>query len=121
MSKRLRTRVSASFDDVWLSGKRFKLWIKKANNKCEAILVRFAMIKLLILKQWVYVQSYHVVISHGEGDKHKRKLKNYTSMSSLMLENSSSSNSKKESSSSHNSSARVDVMVNKVNVSQAEI
>ena len=62
-----------------------------------------------------------MVISHGEGDKHKRKLKSYISMSSLMLENSSTSNSKKESSSSHNSSARVDVMVNKVNVSQAEI
>ena len=47
------------------------------------------------------------VILQDEGDKNKRKLKNFTSMSSLILENSSSSKSKKESSYSHNSSAEL--------------
>ena len=115
MSERLRTHGSASFDDVRDadSDNRFKLWIKKTNNKCEAV-CKICNDKVIYLK----TMGVCAVISHDEGDEHKRKLKNYTSMSSLMLENSSSSNSKKESSSSHNSSARV-VMVNKVNVSQA--
>ena len=57
------------------SDKRFKLWIKKANDKCEAI-CKICNDNVINLK----TMSVFAVISHGEGDKHERKLKNYTSM-----------------------------------------
>ena len=84
------------------------------------------------------------VTSHGNGSTHKTRLANYLSMPSLMLESecskdpsssskekhssssskekhSSSSSKEKDSSSSSKEFPRVDALVNKSNVTQAEI
>ena len=73
ITSKSRANGKVVFNDCWPCDERFKLWLKKGQDCNKAVCSLYVILKLLTLQQWECVLSHHML----KKTKHQEKVRNF--------------------------------------------